>query len=189
MRDVLSREVNAVQNEALAAVLLWRFGGGYKRPRDRCQPTTPVPVLFVVLPLLFDEETATIIASTKKGSGLRFFAAKFAESSIRRWTCCFHSKGVRELFAPDARSSGPRQRRASCFSTSHQVKSPLCPQGACTLLPMPFVPWCVVLRSLAPGQVPVTLRVVDATLQSRVLRASMRFHIREIIVVVEVVGA
>lgn len=77
--SVLSREVNAVQNEALAAVLLWRFCVAYGTAR-LAPATTPVPVLFVVLPLLFDEETATVIASTKKGSGLRFFAAKFADS-------------------------------------------------------------------------------------------------------------
>jgi len=77
--SVLSREVNAVQNEALAAVLLWRFCVAYGTARQ-APATTPVPVLFVVLPLLFDEETATVIASTKKGSGLRFFAAKFADS-------------------------------------------------------------------------------------------------------------
>jgi hypothetical protein len=41
---------------------------------------TPMPVLFVVLPLLFDEDTAHMIASTQKASGLRLFAGKFAES-------------------------------------------------------------------------------------------------------------
>jgi hypothetical protein len=41
---------------------------------------TPMPVLFLVLPLLFDEDTSDMIASTQKASGLRLFAGKFAES-------------------------------------------------------------------------------------------------------------
>jgi hypothetical protein len=77
--SVLSREVDAVQNAALASVLLWRFSAAYATARQ-APATTPAPVLFVVLPLLFDEDTASMIASTQKASGLRLFAGKFAES-------------------------------------------------------------------------------------------------------------
>src|SRR4051812_36838820 len=77
--SALSREVDAVQNAAFASVLLWRFCAAYATVRQ-APAMTPMPVLFVVLPLLFDEDTATMIASTQKASGLRLFAGKFAES-------------------------------------------------------------------------------------------------------------
>ncbi len=77
--SVLSREVDAVQNPALASVLLWRFSVAYASVRQS-PATTPVPALFVVLPLLFDEHTASMIATTKTASGLRRFAGKFTES-------------------------------------------------------------------------------------------------------------
>ena len=80
MSGALSREVDAVQNAALAAVLLWRFCVTYATTRQ-APSSTPVPVLFVVLPLLFDEDTASLVASTKKSSGLRLFAGKFTEST------------------------------------------------------------------------------------------------------------
>ncbi|MGE4057180.1 MAG: three component ABC system middle component [Vicinamibacterales bacterium] len=77
--SALSREVDAVQNAAFASVLLWRFSAAYAVVRQ-APATTPVPVLFVVLPLLFDEDTANMVASTQRASGLRLFAGKFAES-------------------------------------------------------------------------------------------------------------
>ena len=80
MSGALSREVDAVQNAALAAVLLWRFCVTFAATRQT-PSSTPVPVLFVVLPLLFDEDTATLVASTRKSSGLRLFAGKFTEST------------------------------------------------------------------------------------------------------------
>lgn len=77
--SALSREVDAIQNPALASVLLWRFCAAYAAVRQ-APAMTPMPVLFVVLPLLFDEDTANMIASTQKTSGLRLFAGKFADS-------------------------------------------------------------------------------------------------------------
>lgn len=77
--SALSQEVDAVQNAALASVLLWRFSAAYAAARQ-APATTPLPVCFVVLPLLFDEDTASMIASTKPTSGLRLFAGKFADS-------------------------------------------------------------------------------------------------------------
>jgi hypothetical protein len=78
--SALSREVDAIQNSALASILLWRFCAIYATVRQ-APSSTPMPVLFVVLPLLFDEDTATMIASTRTSSGLRMFAGKFAEST------------------------------------------------------------------------------------------------------------
>ena len=77
--NALSREVDAIQNAAFASILLWRFCTAYAAVRQ-APLSTPVPALFVVLPLLFDEDTAGMIGGTQKASGLRLFAGKFAES-------------------------------------------------------------------------------------------------------------
>ena len=79
MSSVLAREVNAVQNSALAAVLLWRFCVGYSTAR-KTPATTPLPALFVLLPVLFNEETNVLLGSTLTKSGLRLFAGKFNDS-------------------------------------------------------------------------------------------------------------
>ena len=105
MSGALSREVDAVQNAALAAVLLWRFCVTYATTRQT-PSSTPVPVLFVVLPLLFDEDTASLVASTKKSSGLRLFAGKFTEST--------HAKAD---VPPLAGEAGPRTSRANAGGT------------------------------------------------------------------------
>jgi hypothetical protein len=80
MSGVLSREVDAVQNPALAAVLLWRFCVSYAEAR-RFPASTPLPALFVVLPALFNEDVRLLISSTQKRSGVRYFAAKFTDAA------------------------------------------------------------------------------------------------------------
>jgi hypothetical protein len=76
---ILDAEVLNVQNSALGAALVWRFACGYQEGSGSKNPT-PFPLLFLVLPVTFHEETAQFIKSTKKSSGLRAFAGKFSES-------------------------------------------------------------------------------------------------------------
>jgi hypothetical protein len=83
MTAILAREVDAVQNPALAAVLLWRFCVGYAAQRED-RATTPLPVLFISLAILFNEEALSLLNSTRKKSGLHHFAGKFTDSSIAR---------------------------------------------------------------------------------------------------------
>lgn len=75
----LTREIDAVQNPAFGAALLWRFAAAYatvgKNPES-----TPLPLLFLPLPLLLYEETRKMIDGTQKASTLRTFAGKFADS-------------------------------------------------------------------------------------------------------------
>jgi hypothetical protein len=78
--SVLSQEVWQVQNPALGALLLWRFVVGYEHGRDDAR-WCPLPLLFIVLPTLFHQDTAKHVRSTRKGSGLRAFAAKFSASA------------------------------------------------------------------------------------------------------------
>ena len=83
MTAILAREVEAIQNPALGSVLVWRFAIGYAAER-KIPDSTPLPVLFLALPILFHEETLAVVASTKRVSGLRTFAGKFSESSVSK---------------------------------------------------------------------------------------------------------
>jgi len=75
--SVLDREVRAVQNPALGGILLWRFAVGYRSGSVRSQ-TTPLPLVFVVLPVLLDADMSDVLEGTR--SGLRAFVAKFSEA-------------------------------------------------------------------------------------------------------------
>src|SRR4029077_5237987 len=80
MATTLNRELQAVQNPALAAMLLWRCASGYSLTSDRAEPI-PLPLLFLVLPILLHHETAELVTATQKSSGLRKFVEKFQLAS------------------------------------------------------------------------------------------------------------
>lgn len=67
-------EVQAIQNPALGAVLLWRFACGYSP--ESSTNGTPIPLAFVVLPLILHARSAKKVAGTLAGSGLRKFESK-----------------------------------------------------------------------------------------------------------------
>ena len=75
----LSLEVRNVQNPALGAALLWRFACGYAGAHAT-RDAPPLPLAYLVLPLLLHQATARHIKGTLRNSGLRPFAAKFSET-------------------------------------------------------------------------------------------------------------
>lgn len=75
----LNQETKNIQNPALGAMLIWRFVTGYERGSNTSKPT-PMPLLFLVLPMLLHRETAEFVSSTQEATGLRAFAGKFSES-------------------------------------------------------------------------------------------------------------
>jgi hypothetical protein len=79
----LSQETQLVQNPALGAMLLWRFVSGYER-QSKVHNHTPLPLLFLVLPVTLHQDTAQFIASTRVASGLRAFVTKFSDSSVSK---------------------------------------------------------------------------------------------------------
>ena len=78
--STLSSEYQNVQNVALGGVLLWNFCVGYEEASFN-ESKTPFHLIFLVLPLLFHEETCGIIGRTRKQSGLRAFVEKFNSAS------------------------------------------------------------------------------------------------------------
>jgi hypothetical protein len=76
---ILNKEMQIIQNPAFGAVLLWQFCSGYLT-ESRTSEFIPMPLLFIVLPILLNEEIASYISSTRKQSGLRKFVGKFLDS-------------------------------------------------------------------------------------------------------------
>jgi hypothetical protein len=69
-------ELEIIQNPALGAFALWRFGTGYQSDDGH---HAPFLLFFLVLPLVLHQHTLNLIASTQRASGLSLFAAKLAE--------------------------------------------------------------------------------------------------------------
>lgn len=76
---VLSREIRAIQNPALGATLLASAARGYANASG-VNSGMPLPLAFLVLPMLMHEGTSRLIHGTLKKSGLRYFADKFGQS-------------------------------------------------------------------------------------------------------------
>ena len=76
--SALGEEVRHVQNPALGALLEWRFVVGHFSAGSDASGC-PLPLLFLVLPLLFQEDTLANVVGTQRRSGLRAFGAKFAQ--------------------------------------------------------------------------------------------------------------
>lgn len=78
--SVLGEEVWHVQNPALGALLMWRFVTAYGDARSDAAGC-PLPLAFLVLPVLLHAETARHVRSTRRSTGLRGFVAKFTTGS------------------------------------------------------------------------------------------------------------
>ena len=75
MRNLVKEFYN-IQNPALSAYLLSRFSLGYMQEDSNM---APLPLLFIVLPMMYKKEIMNFLVSTKTSSGLRFFVDKFTE--------------------------------------------------------------------------------------------------------------
>jgi hypothetical protein len=73
---MLSDAINDVQNPALCACILWKFVRGY----DSASPQgkgSPLPLAFLVLPIILQPTSRGLLQSTQEASGLLAFAGKF----------------------------------------------------------------------------------------------------------------
>ena len=73
---VLNREVRAIQNPALGSVLIWRAVSSYQT-NHKTGSFMPLPLCFLVLPIVFHEETSALVTGTRMASGLRKLTEKF----------------------------------------------------------------------------------------------------------------
>jgi hypothetical protein len=75
----MSAELNEseiIQNPALGAFALWKFGLGFQSEDSR---PAAMSLLFLVLPLLFHRQSIRVVESTRRASGIMLFAAKLGE--------------------------------------------------------------------------------------------------------------
>lgn len=72
----LLSETALVQNEALGAYSLWKFGLGFQERDGRA---ATIPLAFLVLPLILHGPTLAMVSSTHTSSGLHLFAGKLGE--------------------------------------------------------------------------------------------------------------
>lgn len=78
--SILDQEVKNIINPALGSILIWRFMCGYAEG-SKISNTTPIPLLFIILPITLYKEISHFINRTLKKSGLRAFVSKFSESA------------------------------------------------------------------------------------------------------------
>jgi len=92
----LTEELELVQNPALGGILLWRFCTGYATGSQTQRPT-PIPLLFLVLPIVLYADTAELVLSTLEGSGLRAFVTKLsdAHNSMTDIALSIHDRAIR----------------------------------------------------------------------------------------------
>ena len=79
----LFHDVYEVQNPALCAVLLWRFSIGYHEVRPD-GAGAPIHLAFLVAPLVLHPDSARLLLSTRRSSGLRMFTQKFSRPAENR---------------------------------------------------------------------------------------------------------
>jgi len=69
-------ETAIVQNEALGAYALWKFGLGFQ---EREGKAVGLPLAFLLLPLVLHAPTLAMVLGTQKASGLHLFVGKLGE--------------------------------------------------------------------------------------------------------------
>lgn len=70
----MNQIVDNIQNPPFCSMIIWRFICGYYQNNSK---HTPLPLLFIVLPLALREDIAQELISTQKGKGLLKFLEKF----------------------------------------------------------------------------------------------------------------
>jgi hypothetical protein len=89
--SLVLNEVQLIQNGALGAYLLHEFSLGFSPPKS--DPIgIPLPLAFMVLPLVLHESTCAEINSTLPSSGLRLFQHKFDKTKDQLLN--FHQRAI-----------------------------------------------------------------------------------------------
>ena len=73
---MLLDEIDAIQNPALGATLIWRSICGFYSESGKAAGA-PATLAFLVLPIIFNQDLREVISSTRKSSGVRLFESKF----------------------------------------------------------------------------------------------------------------
>jgi hypothetical protein len=87
--------IELVQNPAFGAHVLWSFGRGYQG--EKIGDLSPLPSLFLVLPLILHAPTLSEIRSTNLSSGLTKLVSKLAEEREKLFAVHDRALALRNL--------------------------------------------------------------------------------------------
>jgi hypothetical protein len=125
-------EAAIVQNEALGAYAIWRFGLGFQ---ERDGQAVLMPLAFLLLPLVFHGPTLAMVQGTHKASGLHLFAGKLGEQREDLLAVHGRALALRQLtlsslmVAEQSRliRIEPRAATVWSFSPHHGLQAPALP--------------------------------------------------------------
>lgn len=126
-------EAAIVQNEALGAYALWRFGLGFQ---ERDGHAVTLPLAFLLLPLVLHAPTLAVVLGTQKASGLHLFAGKIGEQREDLLAVHDRALALRQLTLSSlmvAEQSGlvriePSTATVRAFSPHHELQAPALPE-------------------------------------------------------------
>lgn len=133
-------EAAIVQNEALGAYAIWRFGLGFQ---ERDEQAVPLPLAFLLLPLVLHAPTLAIVLGTQKASGLHLFAGKLGEQREDLLAVHGRALALRQLtlgslmVAEQSRlvRIEPSTATIRAFSPHHELQAPPLPERTRRIAP------------------------------------------------------
>lgn len=126
-------EAAIVQNEALGAYAIWRFGLGFQ---ERDGQAVILPLTFLLLPLVLHAPTLAMVLGTHKASGLHLFAGKLGEQREELLAVHGRAFALRKLTLNSlmiAEQSQliriePSTATVRAFSPHHELQAPALPE-------------------------------------------------------------
>lgn len=126
-------EAAIVQNEALGAYAIWRFGLGFQ---EREGQAVSLPLVFLLLPLVLHAPTLAIVLGTQKASGLHLFVGKLGEQREDLLAVHGRALALRRLtlgslmVAEQSRLARiePSTATVRAFSPHHELQAPALPE-------------------------------------------------------------
>lgn len=126
-------EAAIVQNEALGAYAIWRFGLGFQEHDGQA---VTLPLTFLLLPLILHAPTLAMVLSTQKASGLHLFAGKLGEKRENLLAVHGRALALRQLtlgslmIAEQSRlvRIEPSTATIQAFNPHHELQAPVLPE-------------------------------------------------------------
>jgi len=126
-------EAAIVQNEALGAYAIWRFGLGFQ---ERDGQAVTLPLAFLLLPLILHTPTLDMVLGTQKASGLHLFVGKLGEQRENLLAVHGRTLALRQLTLGSlmvAEQSQlvriePSTATVRAFSPHHELQAPALPE-------------------------------------------------------------
>lgn len=126
-------EAAIVQNEALGAYAIWRFGLGFQ---ERNAQAVTLPLAFLLLPLVLHAPTLAMVSGTQKASGLHLFAGKLGEKREDLLAVHGRALALRRLTLGSLVAAEqsrlvriePRTATIWAFSSHHELQPPPLPE-------------------------------------------------------------